>query len=460
MITANAQDYKDNTPKVGDTIQNHSFKEVRNFPNNVKSISDFRGKWLVIDFWSMNCSGCIQGFPVMDKLQQQFKGQVQVIMAANVNPIRKGSLASHLRLFELQSKSHNLTVAFEFDSLFAKQMNMNNHLVPVIFVIDPSGVVRTKGYKMDSLTLSNIIKGEKVTYKLSSADHVAKGYNYKLPLMTNGIQANGDLDTNFVFRSLLAIWNENTSEANCHGFDDSKKALFKGRAEALGFDLGGLLRIAYTGKPSWGPGDSLYVQLSQDVINETNRRNLLDGKYLQIDTAGIDYNKKRKIIGVNMFSYSIINKNPGTTKAQLRQSMLKDVEGYFNIETKIEKRKVKVWKLVIIDSNLSKNLRSKGGQSEMLLKGITDGEGYRLTNYSIDQIVINSLLLLPIRSIDQSNHYTPIIINATGINFNIDLNLHANMYDLNSVRKSLNNFGLDLVPAEDFINAIVVSDRK
>jgi hypothetical protein len=51
------------------------------------------------------------------------------------------------------------------------------------------------------------------------------------------------------------------------------------------------------------------------------------------------------------------------------------------------------------------------------------------------------------------------VINKTGIEYNIDIDVKAYMKDFNDVKNALNKNGLDLVAGTKLMNAIIVSDR-
>ncbi|MCM1291864.1 MAG: TlpA family protein disulfide reductase [Prevotella sp.] len=53
------------------TLQNIDGKKV--------SLSDFRGKWVVLDFWGSWCVWCIKGFPELKKAYEQYAGKMEVI---------------------------------------------------------------------------------------------------------------------------------------------------------------------------------------------------------------------------------------------------------------------------------------------------------------------------------------------------------------------------------------------
>jgi thiol-disulfide isomerase/thioredoxin len=66
--------------KVGDTMPDIPLGKVINNYTEKTKFSDFKGKLLILDFWGTNCTSCIEGFPKMEKLQEQFGNQIQIIL--------------------------------------------------------------------------------------------------------------------------------------------------------------------------------------------------------------------------------------------------------------------------------------------------------------------------------------------------------------------------------------------
>ena len=66
--------------KKGDYIPNVLFVSKENFPENVRSVHDFKGKLILLDFWSTGCPSCIAAFPKMDRLQKKYGDRLQIIL--------------------------------------------------------------------------------------------------------------------------------------------------------------------------------------------------------------------------------------------------------------------------------------------------------------------------------------------------------------------------------------------
>jgi thiol-disulfide isomerase/thioredoxin len=64
---------------VGQKVPNIEFRLVNSDKKKV-SISDYRGKLLILDFWSTWCKACVYMFPKLDSIQKEFKNDIQILL--------------------------------------------------------------------------------------------------------------------------------------------------------------------------------------------------------------------------------------------------------------------------------------------------------------------------------------------------------------------------------------------
>jgi thiol-disulfide isomerase/thioredoxin len=65
---------------IGDTIPDITITNVYNYPASTIHLSDLKGKLVILDFWAVWCTGCIQGIPKLDSIQKEFQNKLQVIL--------------------------------------------------------------------------------------------------------------------------------------------------------------------------------------------------------------------------------------------------------------------------------------------------------------------------------------------------------------------------------------------
>lgn len=68
---------------IGDTVPDLSFNNIVNAPFSSASLSSFKDKVIILDFFSTGCGSCIQALPHLDSLQQQLKNKVQILVISN-----------------------------------------------------------------------------------------------------------------------------------------------------------------------------------------------------------------------------------------------------------------------------------------------------------------------------------------------------------------------------------------
>jgi len=65
---------------VGDRLPDIKWTVVKNYDQPVINTDSFNDRLLILDFWSTFCTACIQGFPKMQKLQEEFGNKLQMIL--------------------------------------------------------------------------------------------------------------------------------------------------------------------------------------------------------------------------------------------------------------------------------------------------------------------------------------------------------------------------------------------
>lgn len=126
---------------IGDTLPPIEWKQVMHAGTNTLHTNQFRGKWLLVDFWASWCSSCTKSFGRLDSLHQQFGNQFNILM---VNPKESGDDAAKLQQFfakrqALTGKAFTLPVVWG-DTMAFQQFPFK--LLPHCIWVDPQGVVR------------------------------------------------------------------------------------------------------------------------------------------------------------------------------------------------------------------------------------------------------------------------------------------------------------------------------
>lgn len=69
--------------EIGDKFPDYIFKISHGDSIRILPFSSLKGKYLILDLWSVNCTSCIVGMKKMDSLQKVFYPELQIIAATN-----------------------------------------------------------------------------------------------------------------------------------------------------------------------------------------------------------------------------------------------------------------------------------------------------------------------------------------------------------------------------------------
>ena len=426
-------------PKVGDTIKDHKFTDVDNFPSESFKIRDFRGKWLIIDFWSRFCSGCIASFPKMDTLHRKFKDRVQLLMIGLYGD--KGAADSRTKDIYYRMKSmHELEFAVAFDWVSRSKFDIG--ALPTILVINPEGVIVAKTTRINADQISQLLNGSIPRFKRAFSAHETFEYDRDIPLLTNGGEpANGGSDTAFLFRSLLAPYNYKMGKGAMANLS-WKKTIESGMVEIPKSSLKRLYFVAYFGASDWTFGWPQYGKFSEGIVLE-----IADSSDFVVNENTLE----------GYYAYSLNVPKNRSSEEFLKQVMQSDLRNYFNYDVSIENRLMPAYHLIVTDQEKVQMLRTKGGKP---LSTALGGRGYKFARYD----VINKKLQEVMRKFttcfprDGGDKLPLPIIDRTGIDFNVDFSIRADMLDLDSVNEALSGIGLHIKRGLEEMKTIVVRD--
>lgn len=68
---------------IGDKAPEDILNNVVNYDSSSLRLSDFHGKIVLLDFWSIGCPSCIAAFPKLDSLQRKFSKELQIILVTS-----------------------------------------------------------------------------------------------------------------------------------------------------------------------------------------------------------------------------------------------------------------------------------------------------------------------------------------------------------------------------------------
>jgi len=417
MLTSESTAQENDYPELGKICPDFVLQDP-NVPERTVSLSDFKGTWLIIDFWSKNCSSCIHSFPKVYQLQQEFKTEINFLMVAPGGDQEK----SHRTLFEKIKNRYALNLTCYYDTDLFKKFGVE--AVPHIIILNPESrvyAVTTTQY-LNADNLRKMIRGDSVhvehkrnAFEETLADNKPGRDVLSEPIVKkpqNRHESIMRIRDNEPIRIVLQI-DRDINNAHYNTTATSLKRLYT---------------IAYFGKSEWNFQDSLYSRVWPQPILEIN------------DSLRAGYFKS----GAETYNYSLTVPPVWATREYMQWAMQCDLKKYFGFEVTVETRSMPIWKLTARPS-ARKNLRTKGGASHSKI----DYGGFTFVNHPLTDV-------LPM--IDAHADARLPVIDATGISGNIDITIQAILTEFDDIRKALKQQGLILVKDEKKMNVLVIRD--
>ncbi len=408
--------------QIGDTIIDIKIPTIINYKKTSAKISDFKGKLLLLDFWSIWCGGCIEALPKLEKLQKQFGDKIFILPIAFTKP-RKDVEAFYKKMEKLGRTINLPTAIYDKKENVWSQMFPNNGY-PLEIWIDQEGVIKaiTESFYVTSENIQKVLNHEQV--------------NLPLALTVIGKKTSDDLLSKFA--------NQRGSQSYAYhseitGYIDSLKSdnfFLRKRDEKstrlifLNTSVVNLFKA------------SVYGSMTGHLSNKQLIVEVKDSSRLFYPSADTNFRKNLK---QNTYCYKLVLP-PDKSIQEALLVMNRDISDYFNIQSSLEKRITEVWVLKQIEKLY--NLNTKGNPTSLKADLLTGH--FKMENVSMDRFVEELSTV----------HGTPIIVNETEYNRNIDLDIilpkTGNLTELNSLLK---NHGLKLEPANREIEKLILKKR-
>ena len=98
-------------------------------------LSDYRGKWVFLNFWATWCPPCVYEMPAMEKFYQKFKGSNLVMLAVSVD----NKSAKQAVIDFVLDKKLTFEIFLDTESMVMRKFRTNS--LPSTYIINPDGYV-------------------------------------------------------------------------------------------------------------------------------------------------------------------------------------------------------------------------------------------------------------------------------------------------------------------------------
>lgn len=435
-----------NYPEIGKSIpEDFKLQNIQYFPKKSVTMAEFKGKWLVLDFWTIHCASCIASFPSVNKEMKKFKDKVQFML---VGVAERGDNEAQIKsLYATITKRANLQLPCAFDSTLYYRYDLNK--TPYVIMVDPTGIVRALTTEADESTLDRLMKGETLaTEVIKSArrkneQRMEIAFDSKKPFLING---NGGADTDYLFRSILKKCGPEYSAYDLKPRIELQK---NGLYQTLRTDLIYLYKIAFWGQYQWSYIKGHYQNGKSDSLRSAT---IFPEAVLNVKDTTVFNNDF--IGGTNAFCYSLQVPPAEASKQRMMKIMQNDLANYFGYDAHIEDREMPCLKLIISDNKKVKKWQL-GDTSTVKVLDKSKLKKY-IPNFSISQILLKIEDEIAWKTFKRHLPVVDFTELQCGINFIQD----CYWSDYNDVRRCLKANGLDLVLGTKKMKVLVISDPK
>lgn len=143
---------------IGDKVPMDSvlFNGIKNYIKPNAKLSDFKGRFIILDFWDRYCTSCIAAFPKMVKLQEQFKDDIQILLVTSDTQDKLTNLFARSAIV----RETNLPMIIG-DTILSERM-FPHRAVPYHVWLDRDGkvIATTWGQETNSENLKTLIAGK------------------------------------------------------------------------------------------------------------------------------------------------------------------------------------------------------------------------------------------------------------------------------------------------------------
>jgi thiol-disulfide isomerase/thioredoxin len=406
--------------KIGDQVPDIIINNIINYKDTngklaiAAKISDFKGKLLILDFWATWCSACIANFPKMEALQKEFGSRLQMM---GVTSDKQTKASSFLKKYE-RNIGRDFTIPSVVDATTLNTL-FPHKIIPQYVWIDPNGIVVaiTSSEHVTAENIRLISNGKTISLPLKED---VMSFNHNKPLF---IEGNGGTGASIKYRSTLSgrINGVNTMASSLS--EESK--VMRGRIFGINCSVQKLYTIAFS-TASKLPDNRILLEVRNPAIF----------RYL---ADSIDMEKWQE---ENTYCYELIC--PPTNSKTLKSLMGEDLNRYFSVKAKFEKRALNCW--IITRQNNLANWYSKGEEPD--IRSDKSGNFIEIVNQSIASIAsfLNRKSSTPI--IDESNCFS-----------NLDIKLSNNISDQSILARELEKQGLQMTSAIRSVDVFIITDK-
>lgn len=388
---------------IGDWMPDVKFA-MMNYRSDNAYYSDFRGKYVILDFWATWCTSCINKFPKLDSIQAAFGDKLQILLVnTNLTNDKKEKIAGFFSKWE-NDHGEKLVLPSVINDTLLYQL-FQHKMLPHYVWIDNLGFVKaiTASSELTKENIDKFISGEAFSVR---GKHDFMSYDRNEPLFQKG---NGGDSRNQIYRSMMTGYLDGIPQGVSRKIDTNQLIT---RYCITNYSIIQLIKETYR---MFQPRNRILLEVKDTL------------KYIErYDQDGWAYS--------NTYCYELIT--PPTDVQAVYAKARVELSAQFEFSAGLQKRNVNCWVLVRSPKNSSGTVSPKKQDNNSN------------SNITIPELVVNLNNVLPIPVLDESNYSEAININITP----------EDLKDIKKIKFQLNMNGFDLVEMRRFVDMFVISD--
>src|SRR6218665_277984 len=412
---------------IGSQVPDFSSSSVINHTSSRLSLSEIKKKWILLDFWSTTCPSCVASFEKIDKLQEKFDNDLQVVF------INRETQAATVDFFKRKMKLKKARVPYiTEDSIFKEAFP--HSFSPYYVLLDSSRrVVAFPDHAyISNDPVENLVKNNSVNFGQSTIPVKIKDHQSLLSV----------LDSSSFFKAkAYFILTKGIAGLATYGYDDPTIKGVQNR-----FTLAGV------------PLQTIFTVTMTELLKMKFTRNAFVFESRQKDSvmAPTDPMQYAEWLKDNAYAVDIVV-NPQDAP-NIMQILKYDLEQYFKFSIVIEKRMVQCFVLKRLSG--TKDLTTAGGKPFAGSKRVEGGYLWIMINKRFT--AFSDLL----RDYFDSLINTKPFVDETGITTNVDMTIDMAFFekyqkqDISIVNAEILKYGLVIVEEEHLADVVVIKDQK